>query len=156
MARNRITTEANKGLEMLRHASTQLAAKAAAGTSLGVIGPFAIDVDVVSVTVTPADAVATHSSNTVDVFNGTVAANKPIVTQILDANLTGSVQVPFAGVIVPGVNTRVPAGTPITVRLVTGAGNTLLTPVSVYVSYDIPFTDPTAKVTSFGTYDGSL
>jgi len=148
--RNRLKNEVGKGIESLRMAQVSLVDNIAANvTYRHVIGPFDVDVDVVGVQVT-AGQVPAGTGNTLNIFNGPVASNRPIIAQVVMESLT--LQVPLAATI-NQANARVTAGTPI---VVVGQfpGNNSANPavVSVKIDYEIPINDPAARVTTYGAY----
>lgn len=150
--RNRLRLELGKGIEALRHEEVTLShSVAGALTFTGIIGPFEVDVDVKDVIVTPTVKPATNGSNLLSVYNGTVAGNKKIITDLADASFTS--QVPVNGVITG--NSRVTAGTPISVVAVF-AGSDAATPAGlrVRVGYDICMDGyNNTKNTVYGGYD---
>lgn len=150
VTRNRIRLELGKGIEALRHEECQILDGLNAKTQVAIIGPFETDIDVKEVEVT-AGIVPASSTNTIDLFNGTVSANKPIITQFDPDTLTA--QVPLAATLTPA-NVRVKAGTPISVRYVSGGDNSSApASVRVRVGYDIPIDGySNAKVTTYGGY----
>lgn len=151
MPRNRVRSEVGKGVEALRHESVNLFdALAGSGTYVGVIGPFETDIDIESVTVTVGVAPA-GTSNVLDVFKGTVAASVEVITQLDVDALT--LQVPSSQTVL-SAGRRVAAGTPITVQGVFPGDNSAApASVAVRIGYDIPVYDPTAKTTTYGSYD---
>lgn len=142
--RNTLRDELGKGMETLRTATTgPLKSATGALTQYGIIGPFAVDVDVKSVHVnshTPVSA----GTNTLDVFNGPEASAAPIITQFDPDTVVADTPLSVA---VDAANRRVPAGTPIVVKLVVAAADPT-EDVSVTIGYD-----PVIGKTTYGAYD---
>lgn len=159
MPRNRVKNELGKGVEALRSGQVTLVdALAGSGTYVGIIGPFETDIDVQEIDITTGIKPAANGANTLDIFNGTVAANAPLMTQLTDALATygwtaQTIQVTVKPPVIVATQ-RVVAGSPISVRFV-AAGNNAAAPASVTVriGYDIPIYDQNAKTTSYGAYD---
>lgn len=154
MSRNRIRSEVGKGAEALRFGQVTLSdALAASGTYSAVIGPWEVDMDVMEIKVTVGAAPA-GTSNTVDLYKGTVSGAVKICTQI---DPDSFVLQTATNVAVTAANSRIPAGTVITVvGVFPGDNSSAPASVSARVGVDIPLYDPTAKVTGYGAYDDGI
>lgn len=162
-SRVRVRSEYEKGAEALRHSAvTVMDNLAGSVTYHAVIGPFETDIDVEEIAITVGGVKpAANGSNTLDIFNGTVAGAVTMMTQMTDALATYGFSAQTVGVPVkpPVIATakRVTAGTPVVVRFV-AAGSNAAAPaaVTVRLGYDIPVFDPRATAMVAGAYDGGL
>lgn len=162
MAKHRIRTYVAKGVEAAWNSITTLTNNSATlGTFIATVGPFDVDVDVNLITVTTNTKPVASGSNTLDIYNGTVAVAHKVMTTMTDALATygftaQTIQVPVTPPIIQTYQ-RLAAGTPFTIAFAGGA-TAVATPacVTVKIEYEIPVYDPTAKVTSYGAYDDGL
>jgi hypothetical protein len=152
--RNRVRSEVGKGVEALRFGQANLVdALAGSGTYIHVLGPWEVDVDVMDIEVTVGAAPA-GTSNTVDLYKGTVSGAVKVCTQIDPDGFV--LQVPTA-VSVTAANRRIPAGTPVTVVGVFPGDNAAAPgSISVRVGVDIPVYDQNARAHTYGSYDDGI
>lgn len=147
MIRNRIRDLLGKGAEELPEETVVFSGLVTGGlTQFRTVGPFEVDLDVVEVACT-SGAVFPAATATLDVFNGTVAANKPIIAQFDPDTLVA--QVPTVKAVTG--NRRVTAGTPVTVRVVTDTTSPLAD-VAVKVRLERVLHEPAAKAHTYGAY----
>lgn len=154
MPRNRVRSEVGKGVEALRFGQVNLVdALAGNVTYIQTIGPWEVDIDVMDIEVTVGAAPA-GSSNTIDLYKGTVSGAVKICTQI---DPDGFVLQTPTDVAVTAANSRIPAGTQITVVGVFPGDNAAAPAgIAVRVGVDIPVYDPTARATTYGSYDDGI
>lgn len=154
MARNRVRSEVGKGVEALRFGQVNLVDNLAGSvTYIQTIGPWEVDVDVMDVKVTVGAAPA-GTSNTIDLYKGTVAANLKITAQI---DPDGFTLQEATNVAIVAAYARIPAGTLITVvGVFPGSNAAAPAGIGVRVGVDIPVYDQNAKVTSYGAYDDGI
>lgn len=155
IARNRIRNEMGKGIEALRQTHLTISHTVAGALAPVIpVGPFDVDVDIVSAYITFGKLLTDAVGNAIDIFNGTVAGAKVAATNDLHAVLP-VLQVPTA-LTVSAANKRLKAGTVLSVRLTAGGDDSATTGAyaAVTINYEIPISDPNAKVTTYSTYDG--
>ena len=138
-----------KGIEELRDVHVHMPPTATGAlTQYAVVGPFEVDYDVEAVIFTSVVPVSS-GTNTMDIFNGTVAGAVNVITQFDPDTLTANTPTSKA---VLAAGKRLAAGTVLTLRCVSAAADAT-EDVHVLIRLERVIHEAAAKSVTYGTYE---